>query len=141
MLFFLILTKIRGFVNACPWLTPPPEWCIITLFPCGYGEIGKHAGFRYQCFRLWVRVPLPVPYYRNTLDAVGQTPTASSVSGVFESRISSLKQKIFSLLSERLRGLEPSDHANINSINLCALFETVTFKKGTVLFSATNLIR
>ena len=28
---------------------------------CGYGEIGKHAGLRSQCFGLRVRAPLPAP--------------------------------------------------------------------------------
>lgn len=33
---------------------------MVTLL-CAYGGIGRHAGFRYQCESVGVRVPLGVP--------------------------------------------------------------------------------
>lgn len=39
---------------------------VVTLL-CLYGEIGRHAGFRYQCASVGVRVPLQVPYYERSI--------------------------------------------------------------------------
>ena len=35
---------------------------------CGNDEIGKHDGFKYHCFGLWVQIPLPAPDKKSFFD-------------------------------------------------------------------------
>ena len=48
---------------------------------CAYGGIGRHAGFRYQCESVGVRVPLGVPLYAPVAQLVEQWFEEPRVSG------------------------------------------------------------
>ncbi len=48
---------------------------------CEYGEIGRHAGFRYQCESVGVRVPLGVPLYAPVAQLVEHRFEEPSVGG------------------------------------------------------------
>ena len=71
-----------------------------------------------------------MPSKPNSLDAVGETPTASTVSGIFEAE--NLASKTIDA-SKRLAGLEPAH----NQLSASALFECVHLQGAVQKFKRT----
>ena len=44
------------------------SWGTLWFLFCGNDEIGKHDGFKYHCFGLWVQIPLPAPDKKSFFD-------------------------------------------------------------------------